>query len=184
MEREGAIYASPAPAGVVAAGFARASGKEITMRLLDILAEKGTDVFTISGERTVHEAVRELNRHRIGALVVTGAGGRVEGIVSERDVLHAAAGTWDDTGEARERLRDRRVSELMTTEVIVATPDDDLDYAMGIMTQNRIRHLPVVADGRLVGIVSIGDVVRTHLRQSAYENKMMRDYIRQGAVAP
>jgi len=154
------------------------------MRLRDILAEKGSDVFTIGGERTVHEAVRELNRHRVGALVVTGPDGRVDGIVSERDVLHAAAGTWDDAGEPRERLRDRPVSELMTTAVIVATLDDDLDYAMGIMTQNRIRHLPVVAEGRLAGIVSIGDVVRAHLRQSAYENKMMRDYIQQGAVAP
>ena len=154
------------------------------MRLRDILAEKGSDVFTIGGERTVHEAVHALNRHRVGALVVTGPGGRVEGIVSERDVLHAAAGTWDDAGEPRERLRDRPVSELMTSEVIVATLDDDLDYAMGIMTQNRIRHLPVVFEGRLAGIVSIGDVVRAHLRQSAYENKMMRDYIQQGGVAP
>jgi CBS domain-containing protein len=154
------------------------------MRLRDILAEKGSNVFTIGGGRTVHEAVRALNEHRVGALVVTGQDERVEGIVSERDVLHAAAGTWDASGEPRERLRDRRVSELMTRDVIVATPDDDLDYAMGIMTQNRVRHLPIVAEGRLAGIVSIGDVVRAHLRQSAYENKMMRDYIQQGAVAP
>lgn len=154
------------------------------MRIRDILRDKGSDVFTVGGDRTIHEAVRELNRHRVGALVVTGPAGAVEGIVSERDILHAAAATWDDDGESRERLRDRRVAELMTTDVIVATPDDDLDYAMGIMTQNRIRHLPIVADGRLAGVVSIGDVVRAHLQQSAYENKMMRDYIQRGTVGP
>ncbi|MFO7586671.1 MAG: CBS domain-containing protein [Gemmatimonadota bacterium] len=154
------------------------------MRIRDILREKGPDVYTVPADRTVHEAVRELNRHRVGALVVTGPKGAVEGIVSERDILHAAAATWDDEGDTRERLRDRPVADLMTTEVIVATPDDDLDYAMGIMTQNRIRHLPIVAEGRLAGIVSIGDVVRAHLRETSYDNKMMRDYIQQGAIAP
>lgn len=154
------------------------------MRIRDILRDKGTEVFTIGSDRTVHEAVRELNRHRVGALVVTGPSGAVEGIVSERDVLGEAARTWDDEGDSRKPVRDRPVSEIMTAEVIVATDEDDLDYAMGIMTQNRIRHLPVVSEGKLAGIVSIGDVVRAHLRQTSYENKMMRDYIQRGAVSP
>ena len=125
----------------------------------------------------MHEAVRELNSHRIGALVVTGDDGSVQGIVSERDVLRMAAETWDDSGDRVSRLRDRPVVGIMTREVICAVPDDELDYAMGIMTQNRIRHLPIVEEGRLVGIISIGDVVRAHLQHATYENRMMRDYI-------
>ncbi len=90
--------------------------------------------------------------------------------------------TWDDSGDRVARLRDLPVVDIMTREVICAVPDDDLDYAMGIMTQNRIRHLPIVEDGKLIGIISIGDVVRAHLQHTAYENRMMRDYIQGGAA--
>ncbi len=152
------------------------------MRIRDIIRDKGGDVATIGAGQTVHEAVRELNRHRIGALVVTGDDGSVQGIVSERDVLRMAAETWDDGGERAARLRDRPVVGVMTREVICAVPDDELDYAMGIMTQNRIRHLPIMDEGRLVGIISIGDVVRAHLREAAYENRMLKDYVRGGGA--
>lgn len=151
------------------------------MRISDILREKGHDVATIGTGSSVHEAVRTLNEHRIGALVVTGDEGSVQGIVSERDVLRTAAETWDSGAERAERLRDRPVTGIMTRDVICAVPDDDLDYAMGIMTQNRIRHLPIMEDGRLVGIISIGDVVRSCLSQAAYENRMLKDYV-QGAT--
>ncbi len=152
------------------------------MRIRDILREKGDNVATIGAGRTVHEAVRELNSHRIGALVVTGDDGSVQGIVSERDVLRMAAETWDDGGDRAARLRDRPVVGIMTREVICAVPDDDLDYAMGIMTQNRIRHLPIMEEGRLVGIISIGDVVRAHLSEAAYENRMLKDYVQGGGA--
>lgn len=148
------------------------------MRISDILREKGSEVATIEASGSVHDAVRILNEHRIGALVVTDDDGSVQGIVSERDVLYMAAETWGDGGERVERLRDRPVVAIMTREVICAVPDDDLDYAMGIMTQNRIRHLPIVEEGRLVGIISIGDVVRTCLNQATYENRMLKDYVR------
>ncbi len=151
------------------------------MRISDILREKGSEVETIGAGRSVHDAVRILNEHRIGALVVTDENGSVQGIVSERDLLRTAAETWDDGGQRAERLRDRPVVGIMTQAVICAVPDDDLDYAMGIMTQNRIRHLPIVEDGKLVGIISIGDVVRTCLSQAAYENRMLKDYV-QGAT--
>lgn len=150
------------------------------MRIRDILKDKGGEVATIGAGRTVHEAVRELNSHRIGALVVTSDDGSIQGIVSERDVLRSAAETWDDGGEKAARLRDRPVVGIMTREVICAVPDDELDYAMGIMTQNRIRHLPIVDEGKLVGIISIGDVVRANLNQVAYENRMLKDYVQGG----
>lgn len=152
------------------------------MRIRDILREKGGDVATIGAGRSVHDAVRTLNSRRIGALVVTGDDGSIQGIVSERDVLRNAAETWDETGDRVARLRDLPVVEIMTPEVICAVPDDDLDYAMGIMTQNRIRHLPIMEDGKLIGIISIGDVVRAHLQHAKYENRMMRDYIQGGGA--
>ena len=152
------------------------------MRIRDILREKGDKVATIGAGRTVHEAVHELNSYRIGALVVTGDDGSVQGIVSERDVLRMAAETWDDGGDRAARLRDRPVVGIMTREVICAVPDDELDYAMGIMTQNRIRHLPVVEEGTLIGIISIGDVVRAHLSEAAYENRMLKDYVQGGGA--
>ena len=152
------------------------------MRIRDILKDKGGEVATIGAGGTVHESVRELNSHRIGALVVTGDDGSIQGIVSERDVLHAAAETWDDGGDRTARLRDRPVVAIMTREVICAVPDDELDYAMGIMTQNRIRHLPIVEEGKLIGIISIGDVVRANLSQAAYENRMLKDYVQGGGA--
>ena len=132
------------------------------MRIRDILKEKGGDVATIGAGRTVHEAVRELNSHRIGAIVVTDDSGSVQGIVSERDVLRMAAETWDDGGDRVSRLRDRPVVGIMTREVICAVPDDDVDYAMGIMTQNRM--------------------VRANLSQAAYENRMLKDYVQGGGL--
>ena len=158
----------------------RSTAKEIAVRIRDIIRDKGGDVATVGAGRTVHEAVRELNSHRIGALVVTGDDGSIQGIVSERDVLRMAAETWDDGGERAARLRDRPVVGIMTREVICAVPDDELDYAMGVMTQNRIRHLPIVDEGRLVGIISIGDVVRANLSEAAYENRMLKDYVQGG----
>ena len=152
------------------------------MRIRDILKDKGGEVATIGAGRTVHEAVQELNSHRIGALVVTSDDGSIQGIVSERDVLRTAAETWDDGEKKAARLRDRPVVGIMTREVICAVPDDDLDYAMGIMTQNRIRHLPIVDEGKLVGIISIGDVVRANLHQVTYENRMLKDYVQSGGV--
>jgi CBS domain-containing protein len=151
------------------------------VRISDILREKGGEVATIGADRSVHDAVTKLNEHRIGALVVTDENGAVDGIVSERDVLRTAAETWDSGAERVARLRDRPLHEIMTRDVICAVPEDDLDYAMGIMTQNRIRHLPIMEDGRIVGIISIGDVVRTCLNQATYENRMLKDYV-QGAT--
>jgi CBS domain-containing protein len=122
------------------------------MKIAALLATKGARVVTIGPEDTVREAVARLARENIGALVVVAEGGGPVGIVSERDVVRVAA--------SDEQVLTRRVRGIMTRDVITATPDDDLLAVAHVMTERRIRHLPVVAGGRLVGIVSIGDLVK------------------------
>jgi len=144
------------------------------MTLRDILSAKGSHVYTIRPDATLDEVVRELVAHNVGALLVCTrdcpGGERVVGIVTERDILHVcASGRWD--------LAHIHAAEIMTTELITATPDDAVEAVMGWMTNNRVRHLPVLAEGRLVGIVSIGDVVKTQHARLATENQFMRDYI-------
>jgi len=150
------------------------------MNIRDILEHKGDHVVTISENATIHEAIGKLNEKRIGALVVTESDGRVTGIISERDILR-------ECGNRCVALKDpsaRKIAECtslvrdcMTTDLVVAVPDDSLDYVMGIMTKNRIRHLPVMHSGKLVGIVSIGDVVNAHVGAAEHENRLLKDYI-------
>jgi CBS domain-containing protein len=121
------------------------------MTIATVLATKGHRVVTIHPEHTVRQALAQLAAHNIGALVVEEAG-RPVGIVSERDIVRTLAHT--------EAIFDWPVHRIMTREVIVGTPGDDLDAVAHTMTERRIRHLPVVEGGRLVGIVSIGDVLK------------------------
>ena len=139
------------------------------MRIRDILERKGHEVITITPDLTVADAVERLVDHDIGALVVED-GGDVVGIISERDVLRL--GNHDP-----HLWQERQVRELMTQELLVAVRDDDLDYVMEIMTENRVRHLPIVEDGELHGIVSIGDVVNASRRDVKAENRYLRRYI-------
>jgi CBS domain-containing protein len=155
------------------------------MRIKDILDKKGSAVRTIGPDETVAEAVSQLCEHRIGALVVVGDGGKIAGIISERDLLR-------ESGEVFKRLADparaagpvtpKRVKDIMSKSLIIGLPDDTVDYVMGVMTHNRVRHLPVVAEGKLIGIVSIGDVVNASLGETTYENRLLKDYIH-GAIA-
>lgn len=154
------------------------------MRIRDILQEKGTEVVVIEAGRTIHDAIGRLNEHSIGALIVTGEGEEIIGIITERDILRVC-------GERCVRLNEPQVREetacpplvqdAMTKDPIIGVLDDDLDYVMGIMTKNRIRHLPILEDTSLAGIISIGDVVNAHLKEKVFENRMLRDYI-QGPV--
>lgn len=140
------------------------------MLIRDILRKKGSHVVTIEPHRTVHEAILSLVANNIGSLLVVGAGHQLVGIFTERDILREVA-------ERANQLKDTAVGDVMTRNVIIGVPGDTVDYVMGIMTQNRIRHLPVMEGEELVGIVSIGDVVNTHLHQAQFENRMLRDYI-------
>jgi CBS domain-containing protein len=142
------------------------------MKLIDILGRKGRIVVTIDKERSVLEAARSLVQHNIGALVVT-EGDRPKGIITERDILRLTA---RDPGG----IAGHSVEAVMTRDLVTATPDDDLSEAMGVMTHRRIRHLPVMNERRLVGIVSIGDLINACLGAAEHENMHMRQYI-QGA---
>jgi CBS domain-containing protein len=154
------------------------------MRIRDILKEKGTGVVTIESGETIHEAIGRLNEHSIGSLIVTAEGEEIVGIITERDVLRVCGGRCVHLNEppAREEATcPFLVQDAMTKDPIIGVLDDGLDYVMGVMTKNRIRHLPILDDGSLVGIISIGDVVNAHLKESDFENRTLRDYI-QGPV--
>jgi CBS domain-containing protein len=138
------------------------------MKLRDIMRSKGEDVVTIRPDAPVHEAMRLLVKHNIGALVVQD--GEIKGIFTERDLLRAGA-------EDLDRLARDRVRDLMTADVITIHPDADLQEVMRTMTERRIRHLPVVEDGALRGIVSIGDVVNALRRDKEEENQQLHAYI-------
>lgn len=142
------------------------------MRVSTIIQSKGTIVYTIAPDATVADAVARLRDLRIGALVVSGGGGAIDGIVSERDIVHGLAA--DGTG-----LLDRKVADLMTVEVVTCAPEDTGRGVLGYMTERRIRHVPVVEDGRLTGMVSIGDVVKSRLDEIMREAEALRNYISQ-----
>ena len=154
------------------------------MLIRDLLLEKGRNVETIEADQTIHSAIQRLNRHRIGALVVTGDHDEVVGIITERDILmvcgnrcaHLSEPPTEDEADCLNLVR-----YAMTRDVVIGVPSDDLNYAMGVMTKNRIRHLPIVRDGKLEGIVSIGDLVNACWLEAADENQHLKDYI-QGRV--
>jgi CBS domain-containing protein len=140
------------------------------MSVARILSEKGRDVQTIQPHRTLAEAAKIMAERRIGAAVVTGADQSVLGILSERDIVRAVAA---DGAEALTQP----VSRHMTARVVTCPEQLGIDEAMEIMTNGKFRHLPVVEAGHLVGIVSIGDIVKRHIEKIEAETRAMRDYI-------
>lgn len=140
------------------------------MKVSRILQAKGNDVVAVSPQRPVLEVVAELKARRIGAVLVLDDDERIAGILSERDVVHALA----DEGPDLERLR---AADLMTTEVTVCEPHFDVNEVMRQMTAGRFRHVPVVQDGRVAGIISIGDVVRARIQELEQETEALQHYI-------
>jgi CBS domain-containing protein len=140
------------------------------MKVRDLLAAKGHDVATISQERSVSDAVALLKERRIGALVVTGPTPPLVGIFSERDVVRALATHGGD-------VLTLKVAELMSSDVTVCDESTSVTKLMGLMTENRIRHLPVVDDGKLTGMISIGDVVKARFDELEHEKKDLLDYV-------
>jgi CBS domain-containing protein len=135
----------------------------------EILAEKGDAVIRIDGGETVFEAVKAMVAANVGALLVTG-GAEIEGIFTERDYLRRIA------VEGR-RSRDTLVREVMSTPVICITPDTAVDETMAMMSDRRIRHAPVVEDGALVGMISIGDLVKFTSKRQTFQIQYLTDYI-------
>ena len=142
------------------------------MRMSELLKAKANqDVVTIAPDAGVRELVAMLAEHNIGALIVSGDGVALDGIVSERDVvrhLHHDGTVINNT-----------VSAIMTTSVETCGPDDDVDEVMTTMTERRFRHVPVCADGRIIGIVSIGDLVKQKIGQLTFERDQLDTYIHQ-----
>jgi CBS domain-containing protein len=140
------------------------------MQVSVLLQVKGTDVVTVAPDLTIAEVVAVLNEHRIGAVVVSSDAGAADGVLSERDIIRALA----DRGAA---VLDEPAHALMTAEVVTCQPDTTVEELMTTMTERRIRHVPVVVDGALAGLVSIGDVVKDRISGLEQETKVLHDYI-------
>jgi CBS domain-containing protein len=138
------------------------------MSVGEILKGKGMEVETIASDATVAEAVERLRDESIGALVVSADGQSVEGVFSERDIVSGLADHPED-------LLSMKVGDLMTRLVKTCSPEDSVEQVLIRMTEQRARHFPVLDDGRLVGIVSIGDLVKNRLDEVELENKVLRD---------
>jgi CBS domain-containing protein len=142
------------------------------MRISDILGGKSADqVVTLAPDATVRELLTLLAEHNIGAVVVSTDGAAVTGIVSERDVVRRLAGSDGDA------VLDGAVSAIMTSDVQTCERDTPVDELRSLMTERRIRHVPVVADGSLVGIISIGDVVKSSIDQLQFERDQLDSYV-------
>jgi len=139
------------------------------MKIASLIA--GKRVETISSSATVHDLVNVLSIHHVGALVVSPDGKKIEGIVSERDIVRAMPGKLDE-------IVNMRVRDLMTADVITCTPNSTVAELMTTMTEQRVRHVPVVDEsGHLISIVSIGDVVKAHIVDLDTERKALADYV-------
>jgi CBS domain-containing protein len=140
------------------------------MTVADILRNKGGRVLKIRQEASLLEAIRALVQNGVGSLVVTDERDRVVGLITERDILRENARHFDN-------LSQRRVVDLMSPDVIIGFVEDSVEYVMALMTEKRIRHLPIMTHGRLVGLVSIGDVVKARVREAEVEIRHLTDYI-------
>ena len=137
------------------------------MMIRHVLDRKGSDVFTIHPTATFASAAVRMREHNVAALVAQN-GNAIVGIVSERDCVNAIARTGD-------RASSMTVNDIMTREIVTIVPTDTIAKAMSLMTRRRVRHLPVIEDGKLVGIVSIGDVVKQRLEDLETESNVLRD---------
>lgn len=143
------------------------------MRVSDVLASKGSDaIFTIRPEASIRELLDVLADRNVGAMVVSDDGETMIGIVSERDVVRKLRDV--------DNARDVTVASIMTTDVQVAAPDDSFKSLMIAMTEHRVRHIPVLDDGRLVGVLSIGDAVKHRMEQLEFERDQLNKYVSGG----
>ena len=140
-----------------------------------LLERKGSDVYSVPPTLTIYDAVAEMNRHRIGSIVII-ENDRLVGIFTERDVLRRVVGDGMDP-------KSSRVSDVMTTDLITISPETTVDETMNIFTDKRCRHLPVISDNRLVGLISIGDISRWVAESHQAEAEHLKNYIAGGFSA-
>lgn len=135
-----------------------------------VVRNKGTEVVHVAPDRTVAEVLDVLAVHGIGAVVVSGDGRHIDGVLSERDVVRALA-------RAGAQVLDLRARDLMCPDVVTCRPDTTVEEVMAMMTDHRVRHVPVLVDGALAGLVSIGDVVKDRIAALELEARSLQDYI-------
>ena len=143
------------------------------MKVQDILTSKGSKVITTTPDTSLHEVSKILAQHRIGAVVVLNDEQHPVGIISERDIVREVA-------NAGANVVSRRVGDVMTTDLIISVPEDEISHLSNVMTEKRIRHLPVMNEDELVGMVSIGDIVKAQLDHFEGEALTLRQYIMGG----
>jgi len=141
------------------------------MKIQEILNQKGNVIISSIGpDVSIIDALDLLCANKIGALMVINSNGELIGIITERDVL------WE-IDQNPDKFRERKVSDIMSTDLICGLMDDDVNYVMNVMTQNKIRHLPVVSDNKVVGLISIGDVIKSLLDEKQIEIRRLHDYL-------
>jgi CBS domain-containing protein len=140
------------------------------MKVKDILAVKGSRVVTVEKNTSVLDAMLIHSANRVGSLLVVDNDGSILGIIGARDVLMAVVNHLEE-------IKTLTVEKIMTKNLIVGNPDDKLDYILSVMTENRIRHVPIFEGKELKGLLSIGDVVKAQLKETKVENKYLKDYI-------
>lgn len=140
------------------------------MQVSVLLQRKGFDVVTVAPETSLGEVLGVLTENRIGAVVITRDGVKIDGVLSERDIVTSLAAKGSDALECQ-------CQEVMSTEIITCEPDTTVEELMTTMTEHRVRHVPVVVDGRLSGVVSIGDVVKDRISGLEFETQALHDYI-------
>lgn len=139
------------------------------MKVHDLLKKKAGKIISVSSDHTIREAMQLILTHKVGALPVI-EGNELKGIISERDIFRIAF----DKGEAGFKVR---VADVMTRDIVIGFPGDDVENVGALMTKNRFRHLPIMDNKKLVGIISIGDVVAANVEKLAVENRYFKDYI-------
>lgn len=141
------------------------------MKIKSILEKKGNDVYSISANDTLKDMVKEMLGRSIGSLLVLNDDGSLAGIITERDFLHNVsrnADSWESV----------RIGDVMIKKVLTATPDETLDEVMSRMTKNRVRHMPVIESDKVVGVLSIGDIIFASLDETTFQNELMKRYIK------
>ncbi len=141
------------------------------MKVKDVLIKKDKKPVTIAESASVIDAIRLMNMHKTGSLLALDGSGGLAGIITERDILYECA-------IRVELIHKTKVSEIMTKKLIIGVPDDDIEYLLGIMTKNRIRHMPIIDNGDIAGMVSILDLVAHQLARAEYKNRFMEEYIK------
>lgn len=139
-------------------------------KIKEVLEKKAVEVIWVRPSDTVYDAIHQMVNHNIGAVLVVSEEEKLVGIFTERDILKECVRRSD-------KLKTTSIESVMTTDLIIGLPGDDVDYIMGIMTENKVRHIPILKDKHIMGIVSIGDLVKFQLHDAHYENRYLKEYI-------